>query len=80
MTKAELLKAIEQYPDDAPIVVNFYEGGLVKVAEVSYIEIASFEERSCSWIGDYDETKHMEREEYEEGFMAIHLIGEKEGE
>ena len=77
MTKAELVKAIEQFPDDAPIVVSFYEGGLVNVKEVDYKEIAFFDERSCNWMGDYNETKHMERDEYEEGFMAIHLIGEK---
>ena len=39
MTKAELIEALSEYPDDTMVVVSGYEGGRKDVTEVDQIKL-----------------------------------------
>ena len=39
MTKAELIDALSEYPDDTMVVISGYEGGRKEVAEVCQIKL-----------------------------------------
>jgi hypothetical protein len=48
MTKAELIKALEEYPDDAEVLLSGIDddfGGYASVVEVKYREFAHLKDR-----------------------------------
>jgi hypothetical protein len=47
MTKAELIDALSEYPDDTMVVVSGYEGGRKDIAEVEKIKLKLNYNTSC---------------------------------
>jgi hypothetical protein len=48
MTKAELIKALEPYPDDMEVMVDFWNDAVTEVNEVREVQI---ETKEIPWVG-----------------------------
>jgi hypothetical protein len=48
MTKAELIKALEQYPDDMEVVVDLWNDAVIELETVEEVQI---ETKIVPWVG-----------------------------
>lgn len=76
MTIAELIKELEQYPQDTRVVIRGYEGGMDDVDEVELTEIYLNYNAGTWYDGNHEEVSSISSrsEGKYEKVPAVHLI------
>lgn len=76
MTIAELIKELEQYPQDTRVVIRGYEGGVDDVDEVELTEIYLNRNAGIWYYGKHEEVSslNISSEGKYEKVPAVHLI------
>ena len=75
MTVRELIKLLQSFPANLPVVIDSYEGGLDPVTDVREIEIIPYPDRK-SYYGIYDQI----RRHHPAARPALKIFSKRRGE